>query len=222
MADNEVNEQVDDSEDDLLMDDGEPEEKKKGLSKPLLIKIAIGLVVTLLIAGGAYFFLMGDEAQLEEALVESEAMDDKSLTSDSMDSASEATIELDNLLEAPPESEQLEEQNEPVEKVVEQEGATNNSVTDIEDSTNEQDLMKIREDVKALQEENLNLKKQMGELGAPQSLKPSDEEVNKDTARRIEPMIMEHYSDSYQEGSRDYPYVRKPKQEPVPEPKWGD
>ncbi|NOQ76979.1 MAG: hypothetical protein GQ475_04150 [Methylococcaceae bacterium] len=225
MADNEIDEQVDGSQDDLLTDEDVSEEKKKGLSKPLLIKIAIGLISTLLIAGGAYFFLMtGDEPQLEEELVESEAVSDENMTDDNMgDSATESTIDVDNLIEVSESEqpqEQMEEQSEPVKEMTEQEPSSN-PVTDTQDTTSEQDLMQIREDVKALQEENLRLKQQMGELGAPQSLKPSEEGARKDELMRIEP-ITEYYSDSYEEGSRDYPYVRKPKEEVIPDPKWGD
>lgn len=58
---------------DVSVDDESPEdgseEKKKGLSKPLLIKIAIGVTILIIsVAAGAYFFLGSTDEELEPGM----------------------------------------------------------------------------------------------------------------------------------------------------------
>ena len=224
MAENQQDEPISDKDDDLLTDEaeGESEEKKKRFSKPLLIKIGIGVTVLLLIAGGAYFFLMSDEEPIDEALTEE-------LTD--TEAKSGAVAGIDDAVDAlNPEGELLIGQGNATESAKEEGGETDVAKQGADASsspaelTNAQELAQIRDDIKALQEENSRLKSQVTGEEVPSDVeeKPSGEDdVKVDEPSKVK-AVRNQYSDIYQEESREYPYVRKPKQESVPQPKWGE
>ena len=225
MADNELDEKVEDN-DELLTEEGESEEKKGkfsfSFSKPLLIKIAIGVVIVLLLAGGAYFFLMTDDEPLpkeaiatdsiEESAIENEVEDTMASTDDA-DVSTDAKIDMDNVIALPLDDSQ--------EATTEKSDDSENSSSS-EDLTNDQQLEQIRNDVKALQEENSLFREKMGELGIPlpQAEEPSGDKGDKEKNTSEKP-VKNNYSDIYLGEERHYPEIRKAKQEPIPEPKWG-
>jgi len=224
MAENQQDEPISDKDDDLLTDEaeGESEQNKKRFSKPLLIKIGIGVTVLLLIAGGAYFFLMSDEEPIDEALTEE-------LTD--TEAKSGAVAGIDDAVDAlNPEGELLIGQGNATESAKEEGGETDVAKQGADASsspaelTNAQELAQIRDDIKALQEENSRLKSQVTGEEVPSDVeeKPSGEDdVKVDEPSKVK-AVRNQYSDIYQEESREYPYVRKPKQESVPQPKWGE
>jgi len=224
MAENEQDEPIKDKDDDLLTDEaeGESEEKKKRFSKPLLIKIGIGVTVLLLIAGGAYFFLMSDEEPIDEALTEE-------LTD--TEAKSGAVAGIDDAVDAlNPEGELLIGQGNATESAKEEGGETDvakqgadASSSSPEELTNVQELAQIRDEIKALLEENSRLKKQVTGEEEPSSVEEKlsgEEDAKVDEPSKVK-AVRNQYSDIYQE-EKGYPSVRKPKQEPVPEPKWGE
>jgi len=225
MAENEQDEPIKDKDDDLLTDEaeGESEEKKKRFSKPLLIKIGIGVTVLLLIAGGAYFFLMSDEEPVDEALTTE--LTDTEGESDTV-AGIDDPVDAINSEEAP-----IAGDNATVIESVKEEGGGNAVPEEGADAssspaelTNAQELAQIRDDIKALQEENSRLKSQVTGEEVPSDVeeKPSGEDdVKVDEPSKVK-AVRNQYSDIYQEESREYPYVRKPKQESVPQPKWGE
>ncbi len=224
MADNELDEKVEDN-DELLTEEGESEEKKGkfSFSKPLLIKIAIGVVIVLLLAGGAYFFLMTDDESLAEEVSATDSIEEPATeneveesmaTTDDADATIDANSDMDNVIDLPLADSQ--------ESTTEKSDDSGNTTTGSEELTSEQRLERIRNDVQALQEENSLFRKKMGELGVPlpQVEEASGDEGDKEKVVSDKP-IKNNYSNIYLGEERRYPEVRKPKQEPIPEPKWG-
>lgn len=68
MADNEIDERLRLDEDSA--DGDESNEEKKGLSKPLIIKIAVGVIILLLAVGSYFFFIPKDKLPEQGAISE--------------------------------------------------------------------------------------------------------------------------------------------------------
>jgi flagellar basal body-associated protein FliL len=66
MAENERDERLDEDS----MDGDESNEEKKGLSKPLIIKIAIGVTILLIGVGSYFFFIPKDKSPEQESISE--------------------------------------------------------------------------------------------------------------------------------------------------------
>lgn len=74
MADNEIDERLDEDS----TDGDESNEEKKGLSKPLIIKIAIGVAILLLGVGSYFFFIPQDKPPEQESISELDNLIDSS------------------------------------------------------------------------------------------------------------------------------------------------
>lgn len=112
------NEEVDnkevDNKDDVVVEEGD-ESTKKGLSKPLLIKIIIGVVVLLAAGGGYFFFMTGDDAASEDEVSEqvegeeeldADELEEAELDKDEFDENGDIPLGLPGM---PEELEQLED-----------------------------------------------------------------------------------------------------------------
>ena len=78
-------------------EDGSTKQKGLSLSKPLLIKISIGVAVVLILAGAGYFFLASSDEELnaeETALVDEGASDLENAGSEKMSDEQDAASEL--------------------------------------------------------------------------------------------------------------------------------
>jgi len=213
MAENEQEQAIEEVSDDLLKDDeegqGEEEAKIKGISKSLLIKIAIGLGVVLIIGGGigAYFYFMADEPAIEEVNAD--------LTEGSPDTniSSEDTVDMDNLIDVSG-AQFSEAESEGTEPVIE------------EKLSDKEKILQMREDAVTLQEENLRLKMQLSEIEGGQALEAQAESteaiVEEAASTPSVKSATKKQVDLFGEELQTYPNIRKPKAEPVPDPKWGD
>ncbi|RKZ78631.1 MAG: hypothetical protein DRQ35_05650, partial [Gammaproteobacteria bacterium] len=74
MADNEIDERLDEDS----TDGDESNEEKKGLSKPLIIKIAIGVAILLLGVGSYFFFIPQDKPPEQDSISELDNLIDSS------------------------------------------------------------------------------------------------------------------------------------------------
>lgn len=194
---------------DISSDEESSEAKTKGLSRSMLIKIAIGVVSLLLIAGGAYFFLMSSEEPTQETSDPASSELDPSSTKNS--ATEQSTLDNSSELAMP---------------------STNND-------SQENELLKMREQAVALKEENLRMKEQLMNLEEKDNLaettQPEVDNVETNTAEVDKKQGAEktvvvktapkpkpetnQYSNLY---SRDYAPVRNTPSTPPPEPKWGE
>ena len=203
MADNEIDEPLEEISDDILSEEDGSEEINIKLSKPMLIKIAIGLAVVLIGVGagaGSYFFLASQDevAELESTSEEME-QDIPTESEQPSDTASENTD-----LNMPSESEEA--------TIELPEIPANDSEAVITDEEGET-VESMSEEALVLQEENLQLKKKISELEAQNNLEEG-----------MSPLKLKAYQDrlNYQRDLSSYPSRPDPKREPTPEPKWGD
>mgnify|MGYP000022794585 CR=1 FL=1 len=233
MAESEIEEAIEEvASDDLLEDESNdesnPEEvKNKWLTKPMIIKIAIGVSVLLIGAGVAtYFLLMSDDPvvdeeslieQVDEPVNESEDMTDAATNSET---EAEAGIDMDSLIEqpnsAPPADSEMPVESEQGDATIESaEKPANEKLSD------EEKMLKMREEAVSLQEENLRLKQKL--MGAdPSETMPVEDSEKAKRDSSISVQDVNQYMDLYQDNLETYPSVRKPKAEPVPDPKWGE
>jgi|GEM_PF-1325497 len=179
----------------------------KGISNSILIKIAIGLLALLIIAGGAYFFFMpSDEALPETAASKiSDSTDISGLDSGSIEPENEAATALEN-------------------------STINNQNTE-----QKMQLLKMREEAVALKEENLKMKERLSKLEGQQNsnLATTEAEIAESSASKIKlneidikttEIIAESKINQY---SNLYVRNQTPKSQrqrdltPPPEPKWG-
>jgi hypothetical protein len=202
MADN----LTDDALEEMPSEEGSSNLASKILSKPMLIKIAIGLTALMLIAGGAYFYFMSsDEPSPEEAALDTNG-----------------EIISPELISPTPTSESAGT-----------EGSAPNSETPplTKEYTSEDiKILKMREEAVALKEENLQMKERLSKLEGTQN--PNVETTNPEgdtTTIEDNTKLSEEapkakvkpnpYANLY---SRDDKFVREPQREPPPEPKWGN
>jgi hypothetical protein len=205
-----------DNETDNTLEESPSEEEgsnlgSKGLSKSMLIKIAIGLITLLLVAGGAYYFFMSsDEVSPEEAAMDANG----EITSPELipTTSESAGTEGDSPnTETPPLTKEY-------------------TAEDIK-------ILKMREEAVALKEENLQMKERLSKLEGAQN--PSVETAEPDaettppegdtTTPEDNTKLSEEapkakvkpnpYANLY---TRDDKFVREPQREPPPEPKWGN
>lgn len=194
---------TDDTLEDVPSDEDSSNVASKGLSKPTLIKIAIGLLTLLIIAGGAYFFFISsDEPTSEEAAAEtSEPIISPELASSTPSSETppinkEYTAEDIHILKMREEAVALKEEN-----------------------------LQMKERLSKLEgQQNPNVETTGSEVEIPESAinATAPEEVDKKTTEvTAKPKEKTNqYSNLY---SRDYTTTREPQREPTPppEPKWG-
>jgi len=93
--------------------DGDEDVKKiLGLAKPLFIKVAIALIVVLLAAGAAVFFLTGEEPKPEDEVTE-EVIDEDNLIDNAQDSeeTEEDAMESGQIQELQEQLQQIQDQN---------------------------------------------------------------------------------------------------------------
>jgi len=95
------------------------------------------------------------------------------------------------------------------------------AMSDPDEELDSDALMGIKEDIKALQEENLRLQKEVSGLRGTEVLPVEQEGAVKEPGTDAKPRANQ-YSDIYRDEPLKYPEVRKAQQEPVPEPKWGE
>ena len=225
------------SEDETSTEEGDLSLKQKLLAKPMLIKIGIGLVVVLLSAGGAFYFMSGDELPEDEIVADAVNEADSSETDDSEESDEEAAeIELDDIGEADAETADIESDElseEDGTEVLDEEGIELPSIDEEGSSVTEEaasidaskeegedkkstevELSKIFKKATELQEENARLKEQISELEALNNLEDKDPALK---LRANQYIINRHTKEE-----SDYPLRREIKREPPPEPKWGE
>lgn len=195
-----------DNERDRLLEEASTNEDgsevtKKGLSKPTLIKIAIGVVILLVIAAGAYYFFMSSnepaqqENSIEESVVTDSEGDDsaQSETSATDDSPLSKRTQLLELREA---AVTLKEENLRMKaRLMELEGPES---LNAEASPAEDGEMAINAEASAVED---------GEMA-----------VDADTAAQAKAKKKSQYSNLY---TRDSSPVRDINSKPPPEPKWG-
>ena len=235
MAENETEEPLKEevseaSEDEVSTDEGDLSLKQKLLAKPMLIKIGIGLVVVLLSAGGAFYFMSGSDEPSEDETVTEELEGNDSLDVEESDEDATTEIELDE----PNEMDEDRDLTDPAEDLSGEEGIDLPEIADensaiIEESTNaeaseketeeqkkntEVELSKIFKKATELQEENARLKEQISELEALNNLEDKDPTLK---LRANQYIINRHTKEE-----SDYPLRREIKREPPPEPKWGE
>lgn len=213
MAENETEELIEDAATD---ENSSEVEGKKGLSKPTLIKIAIGIVSLLIIAGGAYFFFMtSDEPPQTESLEEMPVESLEEMPLSEPDDSKPTTAGEDAAEGEITESETPPGDKEPVSEKAQ--------------------LLEMREAAVELKEENLRMKMRLMELDKlesinPEASKPEDGESEAD-AEALDPEAADvevapkakvkkksQYSNLY---TRENSPVRETISEPPPEPKWG-
>lgn len=205
-----------DNETDSTLEESPPEEDgsnlgSKGLSKLMLIKIAIGLITLLLIAGGAYFFFMSsDQTSPEEAAMD---INGEIISPELIPATSES---------AGTESDFPNSENPPLTKEY--------TAEDIK-------ILKMREEAVALKEENLQMKERLSKLEGAQipdietanpeaDTPPSDVDATTsedntklseaDSKAKVKP---NPYANLY---VRDDTLVRERQREPPLDPKWGN
>ncbi len=192
--------------------------KQKLLSKPMLIKMGIGLVIVLLAVAGYVFFASGDASVEDEVTVE-EGMPEQSDSLDIDNDAGENTIEI----EVDTDEVALTEPNQAdvIDEVEEGEDSINipEISMDIEEDKEEKkntevELSKIFKKATELQAENTRLKQQINELEALNNLEDKDPALK---LRASEYIINRHTKEE-----SDYPLRREIKRESPPEPKWGE
>lgn len=207
MADNET----DDALEDRTSEEDGSNLGSKRLSKSMLIKIAIGLITLILIAGGAYYFFMSsDQASPEEAAMDANG---EVISPELVPTTSES---------AGTEGDAPDTETPPLTKEY--------TAEDIK-------LLKMREEAVALKEENLQMKERLSKLEGAQN--SNDEIANpegdtttpegdtstpEDNTKLSEDppkakLKQNPYANLY---SRDDKFVREPQREPPPEPKWGN
>lgn len=218
------------SEDETSTEEGDLSLKQKLLAKPMLIKIGIGLVVVLLSAGGAFYFMSGSDEPSEDETVTEELEGNDSLDVEESDEDATTEIELDE----PNEMDEDRDLTDSAEDLSGEEGIELPEIADensaiIEESTNaeaseketeeqkkntEVELSKIFKKATELQEENARLKEQISELEALNNLEDKDPTLK---LRANQYIINRHTKEE-----SDYPLRREIKREPPPEPKWGE
>jgi len=223
MADSEIEETIEDvADDELLEDEASPEEvKNKWLTKPMIIKIAIGVSILLIGIGvGAYFFLMTDEPIVEEeSIIEpiEESINESGEITDAaanIETEVEASINIDSLID--------QADSETAVGTEQSDDTTESNETPATDKLSEkEEILKMREEAVSLQEENLRLKQQLMGLKPSQTMPVNESEKAKGDSP-ISAQDVNQYMDLYQDNLETYPSVRKPKSEPVPDPKWGE
>jgi len=207
MADNE--DAIEETPDEPVTDEEGGEVTKKTLSKSLMIKIGIGVIVLLIGAGAAYYFLMPEPIETEaveqdlsteqtNAVVEGDTIDL------GIDASETETMSPEDLLDTATEdvAEIVTYSAEELKKI-------------------ELDITKIREDAAALKAENLLLKQQVTDLSTKKSTGMEGESTESVKIPSYE-LDNNLYIDSYQSDADSYPSKRLPKREATPEPKWGD
>ena len=229
MADNEAE---DSSSKEDKVEKGKSGLKEKLLSKPMLIKIGAALLVVLLSAGG-YFFMAGAEEPPEAALTEDvsdedteqEEPDEENIDEDS-DSTDEM-IELDlpegmaddvDDISSIEESVELSEVTE--EELVEEENTAQedeeSAAVALKQKETEAELSKVFKKATELKSENSRLQQQINELKAAAKRKEAyaDPAVKAEASKYIVNRHRTEYGSS--------PSLREKKQDPPPEPKWGE
>jgi len=220
MAENE--DAIEETPDEPVTDEEGGEVTKKTLSKPLMIKIGIGVIVLLMGAGAAYYFLMPEEVIPE--LIETEAVEQDSSTKQASTIVEDETIDLG--IDAS-ETETISPEDvldtaavDNADKVIEEVAETVTYSAE-ELKKIESDITKMHEDAAALKAENLLLKQQVTELAAKKNAGVDGESTEPVKIPSYE-LDNNQYIDSYQSDADSYPSRRLPKREATPEPKWGD
>lgn len=237
MAENEtdepsIEEVSEDLQDETSSDDGEQSLKQTLLSKPMLIKIGAGLVVVLLAAGGAFYFMAEEELPKDEIVTEDIGENNSLDTEESDENATE--LELNDPSEKDATFEPVDtklndaddlsaEESIDLPEIVADDSAiiedpinieTSKEETEAQKKNTEVELSKIFKKATDLQEENNRLKAQISELEALNKLEDKDPELK---LRANQYIINRHTKEK-----SDYPLRREIKQEPPPEPKWGE
>ncbi len=219
-------------ESEVTPNDEDGTKKKKGLSlpislsKPLLIKIGIGVAVVLILAGAAYFFLAPSDEELsaeEAALVDEEVSDPENSDPEKMSEGQDATIELPGL----PEDAAVED-GEQVETNIELPDLLGDETAESSDALEGALASDAIED--ALASDAANLEPALNQLDVPKIDEQTAAEAAVQLAeqQKIEAEALaaqikaERYNNIFEEGARPYPWTRKSKSQPTPEPKWGE
>jgi len=224
MAENE--DAIEETPDETVTDEegGEVTKKSFFLSKPLMIKIGIGVIVLLLVAGAAYYFLIPEEVIPEP--IETETIEQESSTEQAVTEVEDKPIDLDLGIDA------SETEIIPSEDLIDTETIADADKT-TEDVTEtvtyspeelkkiESDIIKMHEDAAALKAENLLLKQQVTDLAAKKNASVEGENTEAVQVPNYE-WDDNQYIDSYRSDADSYPSRRMPKRESTPEPKWGD
>ena len=203
--------ETDDNLEDMTSEGGSSNFTFKGLSKPTLIKIAIGLITLLIIAGAAYFFLMTTDDKTPEdvissALTTSESVEAESESADTSETApltKQYTAEDIQILKMREEAVTLKEQNlqmkERLSKLEGQQDPNAEPAEPADDKTTSEDDENIDADLDA---------------NADVDNRVNAKEVVAKPKVKINP-----YANLY---SRDSTLIRNPQTEPPPEPTWGE
>jgi hypothetical protein len=202
-----------DNETDEASEEGSSNLASKIFSKPMLLKIAIGLTTLLLVSGGAYFF---------------------SMSSDKL-SPEEAELDTNGKIISP----QLVTPTPTSESAGTESDSPNTETPSLikEYTTEDIKILKMREEAVALKEENLQMKERLSKLEAtpnpnvqitnPESdtSTPEGDTTTPEDNTKLSEAVSEPkpktnpYANMY---SRDDTLVREPQREPPPEPTWGN
>lgn len=205
--------ETDDNLEDMTSEEGRSKFTFKGLSKPTLIKIAIGLITLLIITGVAYFFLMTTDDKTPEDIISSELTASESVEaeSESADTSETApltkqyTAEDIQILEMREEAVTLKEQNlqmkERLSKLEGQQDPNAEPAESAENKTTPEDDKNIDADIDV-------------DLDASVDNRVNAKEVVAKPKVKINP-----YANLY---SRDSTLIRNPQTELPPEPSWGE
>jgi len=215
MAENE--DAIEETPDEPVTDEEGGEVTKKTLSKPLMIKIGLGVIVLLIGAGVAYYFLMPEPIETESVEQELSTEQTSTVGKDEtielgIDASETEMISPDDLLDTAT----IDDADKATEDVAETVTYSPEELKKIES-----DITKMREDAAALKAENLLLKQKVTDLAAKKSagVEGASSEPVKIPSYELD---NNKYIDSYQSDTDSYPSRRLPKREATPEPKWGD
>jgi hypothetical protein len=222
-------------------EDGSTKQKGLPLSKPLLIKISIGVAVVLILAGAGYFFLASSDEELsaeETAIVDEGASDLENAGTEKMSDEQDAMIEL-------PEDTSVED-GEQVELNIELPDLSGDGTTESSDAvedTESSDALEDTESSDAVEDTELsdvvedtvasdaeNVEPALNQLDVPKTDEQIAAEVQAELAlqRKKEADALaakrkaERYNHIFEEETRPYPWKRKAKSQSIPEPKWGE
>ncbi|MDO7597213.1 MAG: hypothetical protein MUQ51_07845 [Pseudomonadota bacterium] len=202
MADNETDEALEE----IPSEEGRSNLASKILSKPMLIKITIGLITLLLISCGVYFFFTSsDKLSPEEAALDTNG-----------------EIIFPELIPPPSTSESAGTEGDSPN--------TKSPLLTKEYTAEDIKILKMREEAVALKEENLQMKERLSKLEATpnpnvQINNPESDTTTPEDNTKVSEAISgpkpktNPYVNLY---SRDDTLVREPQREPPPEPKWGN
>ncbi|PHS70276.1 MAG: hypothetical protein COB23_03950 [Methylophaga sp.] len=222
MAENDVDEKP--LENDEPLEDVSSDEEKKGLSKPTIIKIAIGVTLLILLSiGGYFFFASSDEPTPDESEDISET-DQGDTVSDSVAKLMEgnAPTSSEDLIETNKDDAILDSEDTATESEADTDlksGDNSGSMTISPSEEPAMNMVEIQQKTTALQQENLQIKQRISkleELINQQATVLQSQDNNKQAISSFDDTM------DFQQGLDHHSTEQQVNRTPPPEPKWGD